>query len=275
MQPCLRQVSALQGATGSAAHPRFAPGETLFGRYRVVRLLGRGGMGEVYQALDLATRRTVAAKVARSRFSPGARGENRFARELALCRSVRHPSLCRAFGLLAGDPRASSETGISLQLLPGESLAVRLGGAIRITEARRWVTQLAAGLAALHGAGVVHLDVKPANVMLVPDGGSGRAVLVDFGAARAVSGEDGRAVDAGSPGYLAPELSAGAPVSPLADVYALGRLMLSFRPSQRWSSAPARHWELVAASALSAEPRGRPESAAALVDLLARSTGSS
>jgi hypothetical protein len=207
-------------------------GELLAGRFRLVRFVGRGGMGDVYEAEDQELGERVALKTVRAEIAhlPGA--IERFRREIQLARKVTHPNVCRIFDVFRDRPdgAAANRTAItffSMELLLGDTLERRLreGGRMTPAEALPVVSQMAEGLGAAHRAGVVHRDFKPANVMLVPASGAMRAVITDFGLARTY--DDGenltlRGNILGTPSYMAPEQITGAEVTAATDIYALG-----------------------------------------------------
>jgi eukaryotic-like serine/threonine-protein kinase len=219
------------GATPGPRPPGLAEGEVLAGRFRVIRFIARGGMGEVYEAEDQVLKERVAIKTIRIRpdVASDARTMERFLREVNLARSVTHPNVARTYDIV----REGSVTFLTMELLTGETLAHRLARTGRMSpeDALPLVEQMAAALAAAHEAGVVHRDFKSANVMLSPDArrpGGIRAVVTDFGLARRerpargeLSLTETEAV-MGTPDYMAPEQIEGRAVSPATDVYALG-----------------------------------------------------
>lgn len=153
------------------------PGERVTDRYTVTRYLGGGGMGDVYEVVDLELQHRVALKIVRAGVASDETMRLRFHTEIQLARRVTHPNVCRVFDLGSH----GELTYLTMELLaPGETLAERVEtrGRIDAAAATLLVGQLAAGLAAAHAAGVVHRDFKSANVMLVPDarapGGCGR-----------------------------------------------------------------------------------------------------
>jgi eukaryotic-like serine/threonine-protein kinase len=203
----------------------------LAGRFRLVRFLGQGGMGAVYEAEDLELGERVALKALRPDIAgmPGA-GE-RFTREIQLARKVTHPNVCRIFDISHHRPHEGGHGGevtfLTMELLAGETLEERLRrcGRMRPEEALPLVRQMAEGLASAHRVGVVHRDFKPANVMLVPAPDGERAVVTDFGLARAASGGGNLTLHGGllgTPSYMAPEQVEGGEIAPATDVYALG-----------------------------------------------------
>ncbi len=214
-------------SAGSSGNPTFAPNETVAERYRIVRLLAGGGMGEVYEAEDLLLRERLALKTIRRDAAHDDRMLERFKREIQLARKVTHPNVCRIFDV--GFHRDTAF--LTMELLAGETLDRRLRRTGRMTtaEAEPIVAQLAAGLAAAHRAGVIHRDFKSANVMLVEDAAGTRAVITDFGLARPTTAPaadvTGNGGIVGSPSYMAPEQVEGGTVTHAADLYALGVVM--------------------------------------------------
>jgi eukaryotic-like serine/threonine-protein kinase len=153
--------------------PIFSEGEIISGRFRIVRFLSRGGMGEVYEAVDQEINTHIALKTIYSKLSSDARSLNRFKQEIQLARRVTHPNVCRIYNLerytLPDGSGASELTFLTMELLEGETLADRLRrrGRMSPEEALPLIRQIAAGMTAAHDAGVIHRDLKPSNVMLV------------------------------------------------------------------------------------------------------------
>jgi eukaryotic-like serine/threonine-protein kinase len=253
---------AQQSANSSSSEekpPTLAVGELVRERYEILRFIGRGGMGEVYEARDLELRTRVALKTIRPELSAHEGTRARFKDEIRLARRINDRSVCRTFHLDYYRPRAAEPeiTFIIMELLEGESLAqhLRKHGRMLPDKALPLLRQMAEGLAAAHAAQVVHCDFKPGNVMLVPEAPSGvdsqqstgpinastppaaerglRVVITDFGLARAIapSGQESRTGPAssgqlvGTPAYMAPEQLQGLKATPAADVYALGLVM--------------------------------------------------
>ncbi len=195
----------------------FAPGVVLAERYRIIGLLGRGGMGEVYRADDLKLGQPVALKFLPRALSNDAVRRERFFSEVRLARQVSHPNVCRVYDVGEID----GQHYLSMEFVDGEDLSSLLKriGRLPHDKALEIARQLCAGLAAAHDRGVLHRDLKPANVML---DGRGRARITDFGLA--VAAADG-AIEgelAGTPAYMAPEQLAGKGASVKSDLYALG-----------------------------------------------------
>jgi serine/threonine-protein kinase len=192
----------------------------MFGPYRVGEVLGEGGMGVVHRAIDERTSRTVALKLLREELSADDTYKRRFLREARTARDVPHPNLVPIVEAGEIDGRAF----LASEYMPGGSLHDRLdGGPPLPDDVLRLVTEVAAGLDALHEAGVVHRDVKPANVMFDE---TGTARLTDFGLAKSyaytVLTKPGAVM--GTVDYLAPEVLRGEDATPASDVYALGCL---------------------------------------------------
>ncbi len=211
------------GGTGS-----LAPGAVLAGRYRIRRVLGSGGMGDVYEAEDLELGTVVALKTLRA--ARDERSRERFRREILLARKVTHPNVSRIFDFGSHDAADGRVAFLTMELLGGRTLEERIAreGPLPAGEALRVLQDVAAALTAAHAAGVVHRDLKSANVMLVPEsGGAERAVVTDFGLATSRGPEtEKRLTDVveivGTPDYMAPEQVEGGEVGPATDIYALG-----------------------------------------------------
>lgn len=204
-------------------------GATLDDRYRIDGLIGRGGMAAVYRADDLALGRRVAVKV----FSPATEGiddADRRKSETALLASLTHPSLVTLYDA-AKDPGTHREF-LVMELVEGRDLREMLrSGAIPREETARMLADLAEGLHVIHSRGIVHRDVKPANVLLAPAHLPTRrwnAKLADFGIARLLDESrltaTGRII--GTPGYLSPEQVRGEALGSTADIYSLGLVVL-------------------------------------------------
>jgi len=199
---------------------RFLPGRLLAGRYRIIALLGKGGMGEVYRADDLTLGQPVALK-----FLPdeAARDEGlleRFKNEVRIARRVFHPNVCRVYDV--GD--VEGHTFFTMEYVDGEDLAslLRRIGRLPQDKALDIARQLCAGLSAAHTKGVLHRDLKPANIML---DGRGQVVITDFGLAGVAEQIQGAEVRSGTPAYMAPEQLAGKEVSVRSDIYSLGLVL--------------------------------------------------
>jgi len=224
------------GAGRGPGPSRFTPGAIIGGRYRLVALLGRGGMGEVYRADDLTLDHPVALKfLAEGSVEPAQLAQ--FHNELRIARQVSHKNVCRLYDLGEADGRRF----LTMEYVDGEDLAslVRRIGRIPQDKAIEIARQICAGLAAAHERGVLHRDLKPANVML---DGDGQVRITDFGLASAV--DDANAVRAGTPQYMAPEQLTGAQVQPASirtDIYALGLVLFEIFTGKRAYDAKTLH----------------------------------
>jgi tRNA A-37 threonylcarbamoyl transferase component Bud32 len=207
-------------------------GEQVAGRYRIVRFLARGGMGEVYEAFDQVLQEPVALKTLLATALDDERAMARLAVEVRLARRVTHPNVCRIleFGFHAPVGwKGARLPFLTMELLAGERLSQRLAreGPLPPDKALDLAGQMIAGLAAIHAAGIVHRDWKADNAFLARSGaGIERLVVMDFGLAHVPAGgrwsQDTPSGIAGTADYIAPEQLQGGPVTPAADVYALG-----------------------------------------------------
>jgi hypothetical protein len=210
-----------------------APATLLGDRYKIVRFVARGGMGDVYEAIDTELRTTVAVKTVRSYLAADPSALDRVRREVQLARMVTHPNVCRIFDLGRADVGGRQVTYITMELLDGISLRRRLSGrgVMSTTDALPLVVDILGGLDACHHANVVHRDLKPENILLVPRDDREHAVLTDFGIARPnidpspdeVVTRDGVLV--GSVAYMAPELLDGARPTAQSDLFGVGAIM--------------------------------------------------
>src|SRR5712691_10460012 len=218
------------------APSRFAPGSIVAGRYRLVALLGRGGMGEVYRADDLTLDQPVALKFLPEGVAADRARLEQFHNELRVARQVSHKNVCRLYDLGEADGRRF----LTMECVDGEDLASLLRRIGRFPQERALeiARQLCAGVAAAHDRGVIHRDLKPANVMLDAEG---NIRITDFGiAVVATAGTDSRTgedtrlpIIAGTPQYMAPEQLAGKPASTKTDIYALGLLLFEIFTGRR------------------------------------------
>ncbi len=197
----------------------FTPGVVLAERYRIIGLLGRGGMGEVYRADDLKLGQPVALKFLPRAFAKEKERLERFYAEVRLARQVSHPNVCRVYDIGEID----GQQYLSMEYVDGEDLASLLKriGRLPPDKALEIARELCAGLAAAHDKGVLHRDLKPSNVMV---DGRGRARITDFGLAVAASDVQEGEVS-GTPAYMAPEQLAGKGASVRSDIYALGLVL--------------------------------------------------
>jgi serine/threonine protein kinase len=199
------------------------PGSSLGpeGRYRLVRRLGGGGMGEVWEADDTVLGRRVALKVLAQELADDARSTKRFVREARATAKLTHPNVTRVYDF----GRDGDLPYLVMELLEGDTLADRLaGGPLPPAEAARIGAAVADALDAAHGRGIIHRDVKPSNILLTP---AGEVKVMDFGIAAAADETHSTTGSElyGTAAYISPERAAGQPVTPAADVYSLGAVL--------------------------------------------------
>lgn len=285
------------------AERMFQDNQLLLDRFRIVRFLGKGGMGEVYEAEDRHLGR-VALKTLRPEVAADPRFLRRFAQEVQLARKVTSVHVCRIHELFtipaAGAGPAASF--LTMEFLEGTTLAQRTEaqGPLPLEEAASVALQLCSALRAIHDAGIIHRDFKSQNVMLVPRSGGPHAVVMDLGLARDAAPDSGAmpgltvpGAVMGTPEYMAPEQFRGQAVTPATDVYALGVVLYEIatghRPFHaatpleaailRAKSPPAAssirpevppHWDQVIARCLRYEAAERFQSAAEVAAALER-----
>ena len=251
------------------------PGDVLGGRYEIQAELGRGGMATVYRGLDRRLQRPVAVKVFRGGFAEAV-DPQRTTQEMRLLAAVNHPSVVAVLDASNGDGVFGAF--LVMELVVGDDLGLllhRARGPLSADFARRIVADVASALGTLHAQGVVHRDVKPANI-LVPTASTAStttvaAKLTDFGIAQLVDGARLTAPDSilGTAAYLSPEQVRGAPPRPASDVYSLGLVLLEALTGKRAFPGPAAE----AAMARLQRPPALPQDASpALADLLSRMT---
>ncbi|MDP9478625.1 MAG: protein kinase, partial [Actinomycetota bacterium] len=201
------------------------------GRYRLLGLLGRGGMGEVYLARDEVLDRDVAVKVLAEQYSHDGEAVERFRREAKSAAALSHPHIVPVYDL---GETVDGTHYIVMEYVPGGTLKERIlrEGPLDAGTAARISLQVAAALGAAHDAGVIHRDVKPENILFA---GSGEAKVTDFGIARAASSprltQTGFAL--GTADYMSPEQAMGDPVGPASDLYSLGVVLYQMLTGER------------------------------------------
>ncbi len=208
--------------------------DSMVGPYRVVSLIARGGMGDVYRATDVRLRRDVALKVLAQTKTGDPQRVDRFMQEARVTASLDHPHVIRVYDVGRFDDRAY----LVAELLEGETLRARIArGAMPVDEVLRIGIEVTRGLAAAHDAGLVHRDLKPDNIFLTRSGGT---KILDFGIAKLAQDDtkrDGFAtltgVVLGTAGYLAPEQIRGEAIDPRADLFALGAVLFEMLTGTR------------------------------------------
>ena len=289
------QLTTPSASSSSGEEGRFVPGTLLGDRYRIISLLGAGGMGEVYRATDLRLSQQVALKFLPAELARDPKFLERFNNEVRIARQVSHPNVCRVYDI----GEAEGLAYISMEYVDGEDLhsLLRRIGRLPPDKALEIARKLCAGLAAAHDKGVLHRDLKPSNIMI---DGRGHVLITDFGLAGVIGSIEGAEVRNGTPAYMAPEQLSGKEVSTQSDIYALGVVlyeMFTGKPpfvastrdellklAQQGTPANPRSIvkdidpgvESVILRCLAPDPRARPASAfAALAALPGRSAGRS
>ncbi|HEV3316071.1 MAG TPA: protein kinase [Candidatus Angelobacter sp.] len=259
------------------------PGQLVPGRFEILRCVGEGGMGVVYEAFDRKRKQRIAIKFAKSAFGP------LLSPELEGALKVRHPNICVVNEIHTTATESGYVDFLTMEFLDGETLASRLArGKLEKVEAWEIARQLCAGVAEAHRSGILHRDLKPGNVILCQkQDSSTRAVITDFGLSTesAVASE----IEGGTPSYLAPELSYNGKASQASDIFSLGIILyemttgrkpfpamsegdrtfcLPVAPGKLVRNLPHR-WDAAILSALQAKPEKRC-SAEQLLDALER-----
>jgi len=250
-------------AKPTPALPPFKPGEVVCQRFRIVRLVGEGGMGHVFEAWDTELGVRVALKSIRPEIAENAESLERFRREVRLALQITNPNVCRTFDIERESRILDADKGtrveillLTMEFLEGETLAEKLAriGPLPLNEALSIARQIAAALSSAHEFGIVHRDIKPANIMLVPvqtpsgssatslaQSGQPRAVITDFGLARQEAvfkaGNHTTVSRAGLPigtlAYMAPEQLVGDQTTPATDIYAFGLVLFEMATGRR------------------------------------------
>jgi hypothetical protein len=199
---------------------RFVPGSVLDKRYRIVGLLGRGGMGEVFRADDMKLGQPVALKFLPEGLERDEQRLSRFLNEVRTARQVTHPNVCRVFDI----DEVDGQHYLSMEYVDGEDLSslLRRIGHLPKDKATQIARQLCAGVQAAHEQGILHRDLKPANVMI---DGRGQVKVTDFGLASLEESIKDGEIRSGTPAYMAPEQLAGKEVTSRSDIYALGLVL--------------------------------------------------
>ena len=262
------------------------PGDVFAGRYEVSSVIGEGGMGVVYRAMDKLTQKEIALKLIRADRLAGKDAVQRLIREGVTSRDIRHPNVVAVYDV----GEADGQPYMSMEYLGGQSLRawtrqrLQTNTDCSMMTAANIVAEILSGLEAAHKAGVVHRDLKPENVMLMGEPGDKgvKLKILDFGVARAAGGGDTGATSLGTRGYMAPEqITAPDAAQPSADLYSLSvmfyELLVGVLPQGHWqppsggrSDVPAAVDRLIERG-LSNAPRVRPQSVAEYGKALAES----
>lgn len=230
-------TSATSAANVTAAAGRAAArgpllGSTFAGRYDVLSVLGRGGMGSVYQVLDRELDEEVALKVLTPEaFAEGTQAVQTLKQEIRLARKITHPNVVRTHDL----GEADGFRFLTMEYAPGTTLRELLDrrGAVALAPGLQIAKQLCRGLIAIHEAGIIHRDIKPQNIMVLPNG---VVKVMDFGIARTADGTDPSTLDGqtvGTPHYMSPEQAMGRDLDVRSDIYAVGVVLYELFTGQR------------------------------------------
>jgi tetratricopeptide (TPR) repeat protein len=231
----------------------FSSGEFVAGRFRIVRPLGMGAMGEVYEGYDTEVHDRVALKTIRADAEPSGSFSDRFRQEIRIARQITHPNVCRIFDLYR-HPLTSGQSVLllAMELLEGETLAQRIAriGRIPSSEALELAAQMANGLTAIHAMRVVHRDFKSSNVILASgSNGPARAVVTDFGLARSMTGDGDSHTQSGhvvgTPAYMSPEQLRGEKPTAASDIFALGVVLYEMLTGRRPFQGQERQWPIL------------------------------
>jgi tetratricopeptide (TPR) repeat protein len=257
----------------------FDPGQVISERFEVIREIGEGGMGVVYEAFDRKRNLRIAIKSAKPGF------QRLLSPELESALTVRHPNVCRVNEIHTAQTDHGELDFLSMELLEGETLLARLKRCGKLTgpETLTIARQLCAGLAEAHRSGVLHRDLKSANIILCKDGdGNLRAVITDFG----LAGERGEFREVGgTPGYTAPEIWKGERATKASDIYSLGVILYEMvtsrrpfdddsaenhianhpAPPSRFAPGLARRWDRTISRCLDPAPDARPADAGSVL----------
>ena len=213
----------------AAALGQLDPGTVLGGRYDIVRMLGQGGMGAVYQAYDRELERQVALKLIRSELAANPEILKRFKQELILARQITHKNVIRIFDL----GQADGFKFITMDYIEGEDLQSALGRKKKLdaAEAANIIAQICRALEAAHAEGVIHRDLKPQNIMLDK---AGRAYVMDFGIARSTltPGMTQTGALIGTPDYMSPEQAKGQTLDARSDIFSVGIIFFEMLAGQ-------------------------------------------
>jgi serine/threonine-protein kinase len=209
-------------------------------RYRIVSLLGRGGMGEVYRAEDLSLGQQVALKFLPPSLTRDEEALRRLRDEVRIARQVSHANVCRVYDIGELD----GALFLSMEYVDGEDLAslLRRIGRLPVTKGLEIARKLCAGLAAAHDKGILHRDLKPGNIML---DSRGHVLLTDFGLAALSTTHEVADIRSGTPAYMAPEQLAGKEVTVRSDIYALGLVLYEIFTGDRPHAGAASLPDLV------------------------------
>jgi hypothetical protein len=219
-------------SSDSLDRARFVAGTIIGGQYRIVGLLGRGGMGEVYRAEDLKLEQPVALKFLPEALAKDGAALARFHREVRIARQISHRNVCRVYNII----EYKGWHFILMEFVKGEELSsvLKRFGRLPADKATEIARQICAGLAAAHEVGVVHRDLKPGNIMIDE---KGDVRITDFGLAGLMEEFGGGVALEGTPEYMSPEQLAGRELSVRSDIYSLGLVLYELYTGRKAFSA--------------------------------------
>jgi serine/threonine protein kinase len=261
-------------SSATVAAGSFSDNQIIAHRYRIVRKIGQGGMGEVYEAIDTELGDRIALKTMRPDITGGVKDVTNLIQELQLARKITHPNVCRLYDVGRHRESGVETVFLTMELLTGQTLAARLKetGPFRPEDCLPIATQLATALDAAHASGVIHRDLKPANIMISEHD---RVVITDFGVARQYSNQTSLTNTAqvvGTPAYMAPEQLAGRHATTASDIYSLGAVLYEALTGKRYSEFGTHKqtqgldpvpsaWRSVIAAMTDPNPLRRPQNA--------------
>ncbi|HSK72603.1 MAG TPA: serine/threonine-protein kinase [Pyrinomonadaceae bacterium] len=215
-----KKTPAARHTTGNLNDGKLVAGTVLASRYRIIGLLGKGGMGEVYRAEDLKLNQTVALKFLPDKLEKNTAALERFIGEVRTARQVSHPNVCRVFDIGEIDGKHF----LSMEYIDGDDLSslLRRIGRLPSDKAVEISRQICLGLHAIHDAGILHRDLKPANIII---DSRGKARITDFGIAGLEEDVSKEEIRVGTPAYMSPEQITGREVTQKSDIYSLGLLL--------------------------------------------------
>ncbi|MEZ5346465.1 MAG: protein kinase [Pyrinomonadaceae bacterium] len=216
----VKETQLLDHTTGKVNDGKFVAGTVLENRYRIIGLLGKGGMGEVYRAEDLKLDQVVALKFLPEKLEKNPQALERFIGEVRTARQVSHPNVCKVYDI----SEAHGKHFLSMEYIDGDDLShlLRRIGRLPSDKAAEISRQLCFGLHAIHDAGILHRDLKPANIII---DSNGKARITDFGIAGIEADISNDEVRVGTPAYMSPEQITGKEVTQKSDIYSLGLLL--------------------------------------------------
>jgi len=283
-------IVAMHGLTARPRERKLSPGTLLAARFKILRFLDSGRMGEVYEAWDDEVRDLVALKMLRPELTREPAAIASLREEVRQARRIAHPNICRVYDLFCHQGDLGEQTWfLTMQMLDGRTLLeqLRTEGPLDPEQANELIQQMISGLQAAHDLGIVHRDFKSSNIMLARSEGAIRAVITDFGLAipMTVSGSAASTPRGqGTRGYAAPEQWRDGVVGPACDQYALGIVMCEMLSGERPASDVTTHlgspvqlpgsfnfdepWDIVIRRCLELKPEDRYDSVSDILNVL-------